>query len=95
VLVFICDLWFYPQLMIYKFVIYKMEKEQAFEMVAKIIHDRGVELIVGGNPAFETEFVLFYIESTMHQWGYKNPKVAAYCDAIKAENDNFRAMGIC
>lgn len=94
-LVFICDLWFYPQLMIYKFVIYKMEKEQAFEMVAKIIHDRGVELIVGGNPAFETEFVLFYIESTMHQWGYKNPKVAAYCDAIKAENDNFRAMGIC
>jgi hypothetical protein len=54
-----------------------------------------VELIVGGNPAFETEFVLFHIESTMHQWGYKNPKVAAYCDAIKAENDNFRAMGIC
>ena len=72
-----------------------MSTEQAFEVVAKIIHDRGVELIVGGNPAFETEFVLFYIESTMHQWGYKNPKVAAYCDAIKAENDNFRAMGIC
>ncbi len=35
-----------------------MEREQAFEIVAKIIHDRGVELIVGGNPAFETEFVL-------------------------------------
>ncbi|EXB03413.1 hypothetical protein J568_2138 [Acinetobacter baumannii 6112] len=50
---------------------------------------------MGGNPAFETEFVLFYIESTMLAWGYKNPKVAAYCDAIKAENDNFRAMGIC
>ena len=30
-----------------------MEKELAFEIVAKIIHDRGVELIVGGNPAFE------------------------------------------
>ena len=72
-----------------------MEKEQAFETVAKIIHDRGVELIVGGNPAFETEFVLFYIESTMIQWGYKNPHVAAYCDAIKAENDKFREMGIC
>ncbi len=72
-----------------------MTKEQAFEIVAKIVHDRGVELIVGGNPAFETEFVLFYIESTMLAWGYKNPKVAAYCDAIKAENDNFRAMGIC
>jgi hypothetical protein len=72
-----------------------MDKEQAFEIVAKIVHDRGVELIVGGNPAFETEFVLFYIESTMLAWGYKNPKVAAYCDAIKAENDNFRAMGIC
>jgi len=72
-----------------------MTKEQAFEIVADIVHDRGVELIVGGNPAFETEFVLFYIESTMLAWGYKNPKVAAYCDAIKAENDNFRAMGIC
>lgn len=72
-----------------------MEKEQAFEIVAKIIHDRGVELIVGGNPAFETESVLFYIESTMIKWGFKNPKVAAYCDSIKAENDNFRAMGIC
>ncbi len=72
-----------------------MTKEQAFEIVAKIVHDRGVELIIGGNPAFETEFVLFYIESTMLAWGYKNPKVAAYCDAIKAENDNFRAMGIC
>lgn len=72
-----------------------MEKEQAFEIVAKIVHDRGVELIIGGNPAFETEFVLFYIESTMLAWGYKNPRVAAYCDAIKAENDNFRAMGIC
>ncbi len=42
-----------------------MNIEQAFEIVAKIIHDRGVELIVGGNPAFETEFVLFHIESTM------------------------------
>lgn len=42
-----------------------MEKELAFEIVAKIIHDRGVELIVGGNPAFETESVLFYIEATM------------------------------
>jgi hypothetical protein len=73
----------------------EQNKEQAFEIVAKIIHDRGVELIIGGNPAFETEFVLFYIESTMIQWGFKNPKVAAYCDAIKAENDNFRAMGIC
>lgn len=72
-----------------------MEKEQAFEIVAKIIYDRGVELIVGGNPAFETELVLFYIESTMIQWGFKNPKVSAYCDVIKAENDNFRAMGIC
>ena len=41
-----------------------MSTEQAFEVVAKIIHDRGVELIVGGNPAFETESVLFYIEST-------------------------------
>lgn len=72
-----------------------MERELAFETVAKIIHDRGVDLIFGGNPAFETEFVLFYIESTMMAWGYKSPKVAAYCDAIKAENDNFRAMGLC
>ena len=72
-----------------------MSAEQAFEVVAKIIHDRGVELIVGGNPAFETESVLFYIEATMIAWGFKNPKVAAYCDAIKAENDNFRSMGIC
>lgn len=72
-----------------------MEKEQAFEIVAKIIFDRGVQLIIGGNPAYETELVLFHIEMAMNEWGYKSAKVAEYCDSIKAENDNYRAMGIC
>lgn len=72
-----------------------MEKELAFEIVAKIVFDRAVQLIIGGSPAFESELVLFHIENTMHEWGYKNPKVAAYCDSLKAENDNFRSMGIC
>ena len=39
-----------------------MEKEQAFEIVSKIIFDRGCQLIIGGNPAYETERVLFHIE---------------------------------
>jgi hypothetical protein len=36
-----------------------MEKELAFEIVAKIIHDRGVELIVGGNPALRLSLFFF------------------------------------
>lgn len=72
-----------------------MEKELAFEIVAKIIFDRAVQLIIGGNPAYESELVLFHIEMTMVEWGYKSAKVAEYCDSIKAENDNFRSMGIC
>ncbi len=72
-----------------------MEKEQAFETVAKIIFDRAVQLIIGGNPAFESELVLFHIENTMTEWGYRSALVAEYCDNIKAENDNFRSMGIC
>ncbi len=39
-----------------------MEKEQAFEIVSKIIFDRACQLIVGGNPAYESEKVLFHIE---------------------------------
>lgn len=42
-----------------------MDEEQAFEIVAKVIFDRGVQLIIGGSPAFESEAVLFYIEDTM------------------------------
>jgi len=62
-----------------------MEKELAFEIVAKIIFDRAVQLII----------VLFHIEMTMVEWGYKSAKVAEYYDMLKAENDNFRSMGIC
>ena len=36
-----------------------MEKEQAFEIVSKIVFDRACQLIVGGNPAYESETVLF------------------------------------
>jgi len=74
---------------------YKMDKEQAFEIVAKIIFDRACTLVVGGNPAYETELVLSHIEMAMNEWGFKSAKVAAYCDSIKSENDNFRSLGIC
>ncbi|WP_347454255.1 hypothetical protein ABEF83_07945 [Acinetobacter thermotolerans] len=71
-----------------------MDKEQAFEIVSKIIFDRGCQLIVGGNPAFDTELVLNHIEMCMVEWGYRSAKVAEYCDQIKNENDHLRAMGI-
>lgn len=71
-----------------------MTKEQAFETVAKIIFDRGCQLIVGGNPAYETEKVLFHIEMCMTEWGYRSAKVSEYCDSIKQENDSMRSMGI-
>ena len=71
-----------------------MIKEQAFETVAKIIFDRGCQLIVGGNPAYETEKVLFHIEMCMTEGGYRSAKVAEYCDSIKQENDIMRSMGI-
>jgi len=74
--------------------IHDMDTEQAFEIVAKIIFDRGCQLIVEGNPAFETERVLFHIEMCMTEWGYRSAKVAEYCDAIKQENDHLRSMGI-
>ena len=71
-----------------------LEKEQAFEIVSKIIFDSANQLIVGGNPAFESEKVLFHIEIVMHEWGYRSPLVSAYCDSIKKENDIMREMGI-
>lgn len=71
-----------------------IEKEQAFEIVSKIIFDRACQLIVGGNPAYESEKVLFHIEMCMTEWGYRSAKVAEYCDSIKQENDIMRSMGI-
>ena len=70
------------------------EKEQAFEIVSKIIFDRACQLIVGGNPAYESEQVLFHIEMVMTEWGYRSAKVAEYCDSLKQENDIMRDMGI-
>ena len=71
-----------------------MEKEQAFEIVSKIIFDSAVQLIVGGNPAYESEKALFHIEMVMLEWGYRSPKVSEYCDSLKKENDIMRDMGI-
>ncbi|WP_180190565.1 hypothetical protein [Acinetobacter sp. YH01009] len=71
-----------------------MEKELAFEIVSKIIFDRACQLIVGGNPAYESEKVLFHIEMVMTEWGYRSAKVAEYCDLLKQENDHMRSMGI-
>jgi hypothetical protein len=34
-----------------------MEKEQAFEIVSKIIFDDACQLIMGGNPAYDSEKV--------------------------------------
>lgn len=70
------------------------EKEQAFEIVSKIIFDRACQLIVGGNPAYESEQVLFHIEMVMTEWGYRSAKVSEYCDSLKQENDIMRDMGI-
>jgi len=71
-----------------------IEKEQAFEIVSKIIFDSANQLIVGGNPAFESERVLFHIEMVMGEWGYRSALVTQYCDSIKQENDIMREMGI-
>ena len=71
-----------------------ISKVQAFEIVSKIIFDRACQLIVGGNPAFESEACLFHIEMVMQEWGYKSALVAEYCDSVKEENDAMREMGI-
>lgn len=70
------------------------EKEQAFEIVSKIIFDDACQLIMGGNPAYDSEKVLFHIEMVMGHWGYRSAKVAEYCDSLKQENDIMRDMGI-
>lgn len=71
-----------------------MEKEQAFEIVSKIIFDRACQFIVGGNPAFESEKVLFHIETVMREWGYKSALVSEYYESVKQENDSMREMGM-
>ena len=71
-----------------------VERQQAFEIVSKIIFDRACQLIVGGNPAYESEKVLFHIEMCMTEWGYRSAKVAQYCASIKEENDAMRDLGI-
>lgn len=72
-----------------------VDKEQAFEVVSKIVFDRAVQMIISGNPAYESEAVLHHLEMCMVEWGYKSASVAEYCDSIRAENNNFREMGIC
>ena len=72
----------------------QMEKEQAFEIVSKIIFDRACQYIVGGNPAFESEACLFHIEMVMQEWGYKSALVSEYYESVKQENDFMRDMGI-
>lgn len=69
-------------------------QEQAFEIVAKIIFDKACQLIISGNPAFESERVLSHIENVMVEWGYRSSKVAEYVDSIKEENDHLRDLGI-
>ncbi|MHA3084445.1 hypothetical protein ACX1NX_15065 [Acinetobacter sp. ANC 5383] len=71
-----------------------MEKEQAFEIVAKIIFDRASSFIIEGNPAFDSEKCLFHIEMVMHEWGYKSALVSEYCTSLKHDNDAMREMGI-
>lgn len=73
---------------------HKVEKELAFETVSKIIFDNACQLIVGGNPAFDSERVLFHLEMVMGEWGYRSAKVSEYCDSVKKENDIMREMGI-
>ena len=75
-------------------VVAMLDKEQAFEIVSKIIFDRANQLLVGGNPAFESEKVLFHIEMCMNEWGYRSALVSEYCDAVKQENDKMRDLGI-
>lgn len=71
-----------------------MERQQAFETVSKIIFDRACQLIVSGNPAFESERVLFHIEMVMIEWGYKSALVSEYYESIKRDNDSMREMGV-
>ncbi|WP_180027857.1 hypothetical protein [Acinetobacter sp. YH16032] len=71
-----------------------MDKTQAFEIVSKIVYDRAVQLVISGNPAFDSELVLAHLEMVLVEWGYKSALVAEYHDSLKQENDNFRAMGI-
>ncbi|MHA3052733.1 hypothetical protein [Acinetobacter sp. ANC 4640] len=71
-----------------------MPKEQAFEIVAKIIFDRACTLIIEGNPAFDSEKCLLHIEMVMHEWGYKSALVSEYCESLKQENDSMREMGM-
>jgi len=71
-----------------------ISKEQAFEVVSKIIFDRACQFIVGGNPAFESEKCLFHIEMVMREWGYKSALVSEYYESVKQENDGMREMGM-
>ncbi|WP_111858543.1 hypothetical protein [Acinetobacter sp. CFCC 10889] len=72
----------------------ELQTQKSFESVAKVVFDRACQLIIGGNPAFESEKVLFHLEMVMQEWGYKSAVVAEYCDSVKEENDVMREMGI-
>lgn len=71
-----------------------IDKQLAFETVAKVIFDNACQLIVGGNPAFDSERVLFHIENVMGEWGYRSALVSEYCDQVKKANDDMREMGL-
>lgn len=71
-----------------------MDKEEAIELVAKIIFDRACTFLVEGNPAFDSERCLLHIGLVMSEWGYSCPKLNEYYDSLKYENDLMREMGM-
>lgn len=64
-----------------------LNKQQAFDYVCHVIFSRAESLIIGGNPAYESEKALAYMVDLMSEWGYINTRAIGQLDAVRQEND--------
>lgn len=69
-----------------------LNKQQAFDYVCHVIFSRAESLIIGGNPAYESEKTLAYMVDLMSEWGYSNTRAIGQLDAVRQENDYMREM---
>lgn len=69
-----------------------LNKQQAFDYVCHVIFSRAESLIIGGNPAYDSEKALSYMVELMSEWGYSNTRAIGQLEAIRQENDYMREM---
>ncbi|MFW2003240.1 hypothetical protein [Acinetobacter ursingii] len=59
---------------------------QCYENIARHIHQKGVDMLQGGNPCSSVVSVLFYVEDILRHQDVESAVVSALCDDLDKHN---------